>query len=284
VTIGFGGTAQAGPREAMEDIADAMDIVEGASGGCYRAAMSELTAIHQALRDESDGRALVKIRSLKRMLDRCPRAVGRLLRSAEDALEEDRRDRRDRRRDRRDDDRREEPQRQPEPPKRASGVPYADFHAACQETWMIHEIARDNTTQATMTALGENSAMACNSTTGFGAASYSNGQLMHTDGGDWYYPNGQMSRAAGGTYYYPNGQMAKAAGGTWYYPNGQMARTAQGNWYYPNGTQAGGWQVIEGWACTKAGDAACKRYKSLLPSDIEDWRTYALVQMASRAR
>ncbi|MDQ3335370.1 MAG: hypothetical protein M4D80_09410 [Myxococcota bacterium] len=285
------GTAHAGPRaDALDDITDAMDIVGDASSGCYRAAMTELTAIQQLLRDESEGRALAKIRSLKRGLDRCPRAVGRLLRSAEDALEADRRDRRDRRDDRHDrddrrdwrrDDRREEPK--PEPPKRASNVPYSDFHAACLETWLIHEIARDNADQATMGALGANSSMACNSTTGLGRANYSNGTMMHTDAGAWYYPNGTMAKSGAGAYYYPNGTMAKSGAGAWYYPNGTMAKSGSGTWYYPNGTQAGGWQVLEGWACTTAGDQHCKRYKSLLASDVEDWRTFAVVQLAARA-
>jgi hypothetical protein len=148
---------------------------------------------------------------------------------------------------------------------------------------MIHEIARDNTDQGTMTALGANSSMACNSTSGFGRANYSNGTMMHSDAGAWYYPNGTMARSGAGAYYYPNGTMAKSGAGAWYYPNGTMAKSGSGTWYYPNGTQAGGWQVLEGWACTTAGDALCKRYKSLLASDVEDWRTFMVVQLAAYA-
>ena len=292
VVIGTTAVASAGPRgDALDDITDAMDIVNDASSACYRAAMSELTAIQGFLRDDSNRAALQRIRSLKRSVDRCPRAVGRLLRSAEEALEDARRDRRDRRRDdeyrddRRDDwrdDRRVEPKK-PEPPKRAEGVPYADFTRVCVETWMIHEIARDNTSQATMTQLGSNSSMACASASGFGAASYQNGTLMHTDNGDWYYPNGTMAKASSGAYYYPNGTMARSGNGDWYYPNGTMAKSSSGTWYYPNGSQAGTWQVIEGWGCQKAGDYTCKRYKGFLASDVEDWRTFALVQLATLA-
>ena len=291
VVIGTTAVASAGPRnDALDDITDAMDIVEDGNSACYRAAMSELTAIQQLLRDESGRAALQRIRALKRSVDRCPRAVGRLLRSAEDSLEEARRDRRDRRRDdwrddRRDDwrdDRRVEPKK-PEPPKRAEGVPYADFNRQCIETWMIHEIARDNTNQQTMDQLGANSSMACGNASGLGRASYQNGTLMHTDNGDWYYPNGTMARSSGGAYYYPNGTMAKSSNGDWYFPNGTMAKSSSGTWYYPNGSQAGGWQVIEGWGCQKAGDYTCKRYKNFLASDVEDWRSFALVQLATLA-
>jgi hypothetical protein len=148
---------------------------------------------------------------------------------------------------------------------------------------MIHEIARGNADQGTMMALSANSSMACNSTTGLGRANYSNGTMMHSDAGAWYYPNGTMAKSGAGAYYYPNGTMAKSGAGAWYYPNGTMAKSGAGVWYYPNGTQAGGWQVLEGWACTTAGDALCKHYKSLLASDVEDWRTFAIVQLATRA-
>ena len=57
---------------------------------------------------------------------------------------------RDRRDDRRD-DRYERDEKKA--PKRPSGVPYSDWHADCQSFWIIMELARGNTTQATLNSL-----------------------------------------------------------------------------------------------------------------------------------
>ncbi len=281
-SMAFAGVAKAENRRALEAVQDAIDLVEDQGGKCRRAMFDELVAVENLLKDGSDGRANKKLRSV-RVHERCPEKVDRLLRVAqdelEDAREERREDRRDRRRDdRRDgrDDRREEEKKAP---KRPAGVPFADWHGDCQSFWLISEIARGNASSSTMTSLGAMFAPACENPNGMSDAYYPNG-TMAKSGATWYYPNGTMAKSSD-TYYYPNGTMAKS-GSTWYYPNGTMAKSGA-TWYYANGTQAGGWEGLSSQACSKSA-AACATYKLALNSDIEDWRTMGLVKLVSTAR
>lgn len=161
-------------------------------------------------------------------------------------------------------------------------MPWADYNADCKSLWMIVEIARFNTDNATLEQLAALSGPACQST-GLAASTWPNGQSAKTSGGTFYYPNGQTAKTSGGTYYYPNGQTAMTSGGTFYYPNGQTAKTSGGTWYYVNGQNAGSYQMVVTDACARAGQAQCDRYKRMLVSNIEEWRTFAVVQLVAQA-
>jgi hypothetical protein len=280
-TMAVSGVATADNRRALESVQDAIDVVDDQGGKCRRAMFDELVAVENMLKDGSEGRANKRLRSI-RVHERCPEKVDRLLRTAQDELDNAREDRRDDRRERRRDDRREdrrEDREEKKAPKRPAGVPYADWHADCQSFWVIMEFARGNTSQGTLTSLSSMFAPACENATGMGDAYYPNG-TMAKSGSTWYYPNGTMAKSDS-TYYYPNGTMAKS-GTTYYYPNGTMAKSGS-TWYYANGNMSGGWEGLASQACSKNA-TACATYKLALNSDIEDWRTVALVKLVSTAK
>ncbi len=281
-TMAMTGGAQADKRRALESVQDAIDVVEDQGGKCRRAMFDELVAIENMLKDGSEGRANKRLRSV-RVHERCPEKVDRLLRVAQDELEDARDDRRDDRRDRRRDrdDRRDDRYERDDrkAPKRPNGVPYSDWHADCQSFWMIMEIARGNTSQGTLSSLSSMFAPACENANGMGDAYYPNGTRAK-GGSTWYYPNGTMAKSSG-TYYYPNGTMAKS-GSTYYYPNGTMAKSGS-TWYYANGNMAGGSDGLASQSCSKNANA-CAAYKLALNSDLEDWRTVALVKLVASAK
>lgn len=82
---------------------------------------------------------------------------------------------------------------------------------------------------------------------------------------------------------WPNGQVAKYPSGEWHYLNGQTAKYASGEWHYPNGQVAGDWKALLAWACGRLGKSACDAVHREFDSDIDDWRDYALVDLAYRA-
>jgi hypothetical protein len=147
---------------------------------------------------------------------------------------------------------------------------------------MIVEVARFNTDNATVDKLAAFSVTACGNGGGIPATNWPNGTVAKTAQGSFYYPNGTMAKSSDGSFYYPNGTMAKSSQGSWYYPNGTMARSSQNTWYYGNGTQAGGFQMLVSDSCSRA-QTACTKYKSMLASDIEDWRTFAVVQLVAQS-
>jgi hypothetical protein len=259
------GTAHASPADALSYVRDAIDLVDDQGGKCRRDAIEGLLEIKSLLRDEDNDRALARLKAMRRSTDRCPARVEKLLRSARRAIEDDRD---------RDDD--------PPPPKRPAGVPYADWNSDCRDHWMITEVARYNTADATLDKMNAMFGQACVNAQGMGAANYPNGQTAKSSSGDWYYPNGQTAKSSDGAFYYPNGQTARSSSGDWYYPNGQTARSSSGTWYYRNGADAGGWQALVSYGCPKAGEAACAKYRLALKSDLEDWRNFAVVQLVSR--
>ncbi|MEO8548944.1 MAG: hypothetical protein ABI678_03200 [Kofleriaceae bacterium] len=247
----------------------AIEVVDDRGGRCARATMDELVAIKQLLLDESEHRALKRIRVLREHgIEKCPDRADRLLRSAAAQLD----DRDDRRRD---DRRHDDP---PPPPKRASGVPYADFGKDCADYWLLNEIAHGRSAQ--LAAFQSMFSPTCQGAVG--DAYYPNGTAARLSGA-WYYPNGTMARSAGGDFYYPNGTMAKAGSGGWYYPNGTMAWSGA-SWMYPNGSQAGDYNTLASFACQKAGPAACNTWKLALNSDLDDYRAFAVIKLASATR
>jgi hypothetical protein len=280
-SLAMAGVATADSRRALENVQDAIDLVDDQGGKCRRAMFDELVAIETSLKEGSERNARKALRNV-RVHERCPDRVDRLLRSATDELEEAREERREDRRDRRRDERREdrrEDREEKKAPKRPAGVPYADWHADCQSFWIIMEFARGNTSQSTMTGLSAMFAPACENPTGMSDGYYPNG-TMAKSGSTWYYPNGTMAKSSD-TYYYPNGTMAKS-GSTFYYPNGTMAKSGS-TWYYANGNMAGGWEGLTSHACSKNA-TACAAYKLALNSDIEEWRTVAVVKLVSVAK
>ncbi|HVK87587.1 MAG TPA: hypothetical protein VM513_25895 [Kofleriaceae bacterium] len=282
------GTASASPRDALEYVEDAIDAVDEQGGKCRRAVMDDLLEIRDLLRDDLGGRAAVKIQRTRRATGRCPKSVDRALRRAGDELNSDgdrvgdRRDRYDRRRDRREyRDDLDLVRADPPPPPRAKDLPWADFSGECQAHWLGVEIARGRLGAAAHDEFINMTAVACSNPNALASATYyANGQ-MATTGSTWYYPNGQMART-GLTYYYPNGQMART-GNTWYYPDGQMATTGS-TWYYPNGQMAGAVDAVQRWARGRAKGQQAKTFDHAMESDVGDWRTFALVRLASQTR
>ena len=277
-------SAVAGPREALDFVRDAIEAVTDEGGRCKKDMLEDLEELEDDLRDRKLVRAQKLVDELANDAGACPKHVGKLLRRASDSLrEDDRRDRDDRRRrDRRDDDRRDD-RVERKPPERAKHVPWNDWVTDCKSLWMVVEIARYNTDDATLNKLSALSGTACQGAGLSAPASWPNGTMAKATNGAFYYPNGTMAKASNGAYYYPNGTMAKASNGAWYYPNGTMARASSGTWYYANGTQAGGFEMLVSDACSRAGDATCKRYNGMLASDLDDWRAYAVVQLVTLA-
>ena len=232
--------------------------------------MEDLQEIKSLLKDEDFDRASKRIRSLRKDADRCPAKVEKLLSRAYRALERDN----DPKDDRKDDHK---------APARLNGLPYPDWHQDCRDYWLINEIGRHNTSEKTLNAMKAMFAVGCESPNGMSAANYPNGTMAKSSTGDFYYPNGTMAKSSSGAFYYPNGTMARSASNDWYYPNGTMAYASAGTWYYKNGTQAGGYEGLTSQACSRS-QAACGVYKFAMQSQVDDWRSFAVVQLETRAK
>lgn len=259
------GSAHAGPSEALDHIRDAIDLVDEEGGKCRKDVMEDLREIKDFLRDEDFARASKRIRSLRRDADRCPAKVEKLLNRAYRALD-------------REDDRKDAPAA----PAAIPGIPYVDWHQDCRDYWLINEVARHNTAEKTLNSMKAMFGAACENPNGMPAANYPNGTMAKSANGAWYYPNGTMAKSSSGAFYYPNGTMVKSASNAWYYPNGTMAYGSS-TWYYKNGTNAGGFEALASQACARSA-AACKVYKHAMQSNVDDWRSYAVVQLETRAR
>jgi hypothetical protein len=266
--------AAADAKTALADVRDALDLVEETGGRCKRDVYAALQDAEDDLVDGEIEAASRGLRALRRV-DSCPKAVERLVRSARDEL-----------RDLEDDRPRDRVKKKDiaKVPARPTGVPFSDFHKDCLDHWYITEIARNNTDNASYEQFRTLSSAACSNAGGMSAAQYPNGNTLRTSTGTWYYPNGNTAKTSTGTFYYPNGNTAKTSTGTWYYPNGNTAKTSTGTWYYANGNTAGGYEALAAYACSKVGDQACNAYRHALKSDLDDWRIFALVQMAGRVR
>ena len=261
------GTAKASPSAAIDDVRDAISIVTDRGGRCERAVGNELGEIKDLLEDESNGRALKRLRKLRSNgASRCPDRVDRLLRSAIETVEHDL--------DRDHDDDR------PAVVKRPGDMPFSDFPKDCQDYWLISELARGRLAESARTTVLTMFKSTC--TGEAGDAYYANGTAARMSG-NWYYPNGTMARSSSGDFYYPNGTMARSSSGDAYYPNGTMAHSSAG-WYYPNGTLAGDGTALVGWGCEHANAQACGAYHHATASDVESWWTFALIRLASGAR
>ena len=284
LVVGLAGSAarpaHAAPDSPLDLVNQAIDAVDDRGGRCARATMDELVAIKQLLLDESEHKALKRIRVLREHgVEKCPDRVDRLLRSAAAQLDDGNHrhhDRDDDRDDRRHDDRRRDDP--PPPPKRAGGVPYADFGKDCTDYWVMNEIARGRS--ADIATFQNMFSATCSGPVG--DAYYPNGTAARL-GGAWYYPNGTMARSGNGDFYYPNGTMAKSSAGGWYYPNGTMAWSGS-TWQYPNGSQAGDYNTLANFACQKAGPTACNAWKAALNSDVDDYRAFAVIKLATQGR
>ncbi len=288
------GPAHASPTDdALEDVNDAIDAAEQAGRKCEREAVDDLLEIRDLLRDGSERRAASELRSVRRSLRRCPPSVDRALRRASDALEANHDRPRDRRRDRFDDrDRSGDRDRygdrdrvyvEPPRPTRPKGVPYSDWAVGCPEHWVAVELARGRTSGADLDAYVSTFAAICDGRA-IGQSYYPSGTMAKSAGNDFYYPSGTMARAGNGAFYYPNGTMARSSNGDWYYPSGTMACTSSGQWYYPNGTMAGSPDVMEAWALARASKAQVTAYRIAMNSDLDLWRSFALLRMASQIR
>ncbi len=252
--------------DALEQVEEAIDAVRQEGGRCKRGALGPLEDAQAALESagkRSRKKALAKAgRALASALDEaedCPKKVVKQLRQARAALEDDEDDRA------KDDDE----EAQPRAAKRSSSVPYADSARDCQDLWFMHRFtARTSNEARALDLIGGLSEIVCRSGQDLGS---------HT------WPNGQTAKYANGEWHYPNGQTAKYANGEWHYPNGQTAKYAGGEWHYPNGQVAGDWKALLAWACGRLGKAACDATHREFDSDIDDWRDYALVDLAYRA-
>lgn len=263
------GSAQADPAEALDHIRDAIDLVDDEGGKCRKDVMEDLEEIKDLLKDDDIDRAAKLIRSVRKDADRCPSKVEKLLSRARRALDSD--------------DTRDEPRKGGrKAPARRAGLPYADWHADCRDYWLINEVARHNTSDKAIVSMKAMFGPACDNPNGMGAANYPNGTMAKSAQGDWYYPNGMMAKSSSGAFYYPNGMTVKSQSGDWYYPNG-MTAFGSSTWYYKNGMNAGGFEAVAGQACARS-EAACKVYKLAMQSDVDDWRSYAVVQLETRAK
>jgi hypothetical protein len=259
------GTAQAGPADALDHVRDAIDLVDEEGGKCKKDVMEDLKEIKSLLKDEDFSRASKRLRSVRKDADRCHAKVEKLLNRAYRELDGN-------------DDRKDAPAA----PAAIAGIPYAEWHQDCRDSWLITEVARHHAAETTLAKMGVMFRPACDSPNGMPAANYPNGTMAKSANGDWYYPNGTMAKSSSGAFYYPNGTMARSASNNWYYPNGTMAYGSS-TWYYKNGTNAGGYEALASQACARS-DAACKVYKHAMQSNVDDWRSYAVVQLESRAK
>jgi hypothetical protein len=269
-------SASASPSEALEDVKDAIVVADETGGRCKRDVFDDLLAIRDLLRDGSNARAAVRIQRTRRQADRCPASVDRALRRAESELADERRQIREVNEDRRE-------RRERQAPKRPDNVPFMDWKGECIDEWLMLEIARGRLADRDLDVVANMFAPLCTNPDGMGAARYSNGQTAKSSSNAWYYPNGQTAKSSSGAFYYPNGQTARSSSGSWYYPNGQTA-WANDAWYYPNGNRAGDYLVLVNWAKQTAGEHAVRAYEWAMQSDVDAWRAYAILRLATHAR
>ncbi|MCA9529677.1 MAG: hypothetical protein KC543_06055 [Myxococcales bacterium] len=71
------------------------------------------------------------------------------------------------------------------------------------------------------------------------------------------YPNGQVAHTDDGEWKYPSGRKARSGLGTWYYPNGATARSVAGKWLTPGGAPLRDLGALEAAACKAVGKDLC---------------------------
>jgi hypothetical protein len=266
--------------DALEQVEDAIARVREEGGRCKRAALGPLEDAQAALESagkKSRKKAVAKAdRALRSALDEaddCPKKILKQLRQAREALE-----------DEDDDDAKGDDDAQPRAAKRNPSVPYADSARDCQDLWFMHRFTTTTSNEArALELINSLSEVVCRSGQDLSGHSWPNGQVAKYPSGEWHYLNGQTAKYASGEWHYPNGQTAKYASGEWHYPSGQTAKYASGEWHYPNGQVAGDWKALLAWACGRLGKSACDAVHREFDSDIDDWRDYALVDLAYRA-
>lgn len=263
--------------DALDHVEDAIAAADEHGGRCKRAVFDQLLDIRDLLRDGRGFRAARRIQQVRRDAKRCPSSVERALARAEGSLQRQR----DRVRDRID-NRRDEP---PPPPPRAKDLPWADYNELCLAHWVAVESSRGRMNDATHTAFTNMTGAACSNPAALSQTSYyPNGQLAMTADGSWYFPNGQLARTGNNTFYYPNGQLLRTGDYTWYYPNGQLAYSQGSGWYYPNGQLAGAFESVANWARGRASKQQVGIYDYAMQSDVDAYRMYAVIRLATQAR
>ena len=256
-------------RDALDDIADAIDRARDDGGRCKRRVVPALKDARSDLRDSSSRRTIRRaLRDLGDALDDaedCGRRVSKRIRSARRALRSMLDDNRD--------------DRAKPVKKKKLTTPSTSWSKDCIAKWFMYRLAEfSGTDGATLKKINTMGDAACGNSR-LGKLRWPNGGIARTNSGKWYYPNGGVARTTSGKYYYPNGGVAKTSSGKWYYPNGGVAVLRSGKWYFPNGNRAGGWQAVKAWACGSAPDK-CSFYEANMSSNIGDWRTMALVAEA----
>ncbi|HVK83574.1 MAG TPA: hypothetical protein VM513_05675 [Kofleriaceae bacterium] len=261
--------------DALDHVEDALAAADERGGRCKRAVFDQLLEIRDMLRDGRDARAARRIQQVRRDANRCPSSVERALARAEGSLQRQRDRVRDRISDRRDDP--------PPPPPRAKDLPWADYTEVCLAHWVSVEASRGRMNDAKHIEYTNMTGTVCTNPAAQ-TSYYPNGQLAMTSDGTWYFPNGQLARTGNNTFYYPNGQLLRTADYTWYYPNGQLAYTQSSGWYYPNGQLAGAFESVANWARGHASKQQVGIYDYAMQSDVDAYRMYAVIRLASQAR
>lgn len=271
-------------RDALDAVKDAIDQVRDEGGRCKKKTLDDLRDLEDELKDAVRSpkkrpleRARRTVKALEEDADVCPRKVGALLREARDAIDEAL--------DALPSERSGGRGGREEAPARNPNVPYDDFGTDCKDTWFMHRFVKTTTNNAKDLELIEAmSAAACASAAPMAETRWPNGLTAKFSNGEWRYPNGLTAKFAEGELRYPSGLTAKFANGEWRYPNGLTAKFADGLWRYPNGQDAGDWRALLAWACQRLGKAECDAVNKEFDSTIPDWRDYALVEMAYRAK
>jgi hypothetical protein len=269
--------------DALDHVDDAIAAADEHGGRCKRAVFDQLLEIREMLRDGRAFRAARRIQQVRRDADRCPRSVERALSRAEGALQRER----DRVRERNDDRVRErnDDRRRDEPPPRANDIPWSDYSELCLAHWVAVESSRGRISDDRHTEFTHMTGLACTNEPALSQTTYyPNGQIATTASGSWYFPNGQLARTGNNTFYYPNGQLLRTSDYTWYYPNGQLAYTTTSGWYYPNGQLAGAFESLANWARGRASKQQLAVYDHAFQSDVDAYRMYAVIRIASQVR